>query len=117
MTRIVVYRDDYQNSKKKYAELCRIYILKNNVETVEEIKNWSHDKLINIAHKNHQTNILKRTEPIKINKPCKNFCEGWYINDTKCACGQRCIMLKNVNLEYLNFTILDAKPSGSIMCF
>ena len=61
--------------------------------------------------------LLKKKEPIKLNKKCKQFCEGWYTSDSRCACGEKKIGIRDINLEYLNFTILDSKPSGELYCF
>jgi len=117
MNRQVVYREDFSNNKEKYIDMCRIYLVKNKLETEEEIKEWDVEKIIKVAHTKHQIKLLESNEPLKLNKKCKNFCEGWYSSDSKCACGEKKVILKEVNLEYLNFTILDKEPSGKISCF
>ena len=117
MTRVVLYRDDFKENKKKYIDLCRMYLIKNKIETEEEVKEWTNNKLLMTAHIKHQEKLLKKKEPIKLNKKCKHFCEGWYTSDSRCACGEKKIGIRDINLEYLNFTILDSKPSGEVYCF
>ena len=60
MSRTVIYRNDFKENKKKYSELCRLYIIKNKLETIEDIKNWNQNKLIIAAHKYHQKKNTKK---------------------------------------------------------
>jgi hypothetical protein len=116
MSRNVIYRSEYNNNKKSYASLCRAYLVKHKIETEDEIRKWKDKKVIEESHCCHQNRLLTKQEPLKLKKKCKHFCEGWYVSDTKCACGQRNVRLVDVTLDYQNFTILDSKYSGKIIC-
>jgi hypothetical protein len=114
MSRRVIYRSEFITNKKDYANLCKLYIIKHKFETQEDCNKMCPKTIIKKAHECHQNRLLDKCQPIKLKKKCSNFCEGWYISDNKCACGEKNVSLKNVSIEYQNFTILDTKYSGTI---